>query len=112
MCHLQVDGVKKLACQTQVRRGMALKLYSPGNVDSLCPCMGVTREQIVERMDQGKLSSPEAVVSLTHVGEGKCHGLLCGGSFRRVLLDQGVDASQWIDWRFPFSDWSLVPVSS
>ena len=40
----------------------------------LCPCRGVTRDEILARMEQGKLRSPEAVISVTHVGEGKCHG--------------------------------------
>jgi hypothetical protein len=73
--------------------------------------MGVTREQVIERLKQGKLSSPEAVLSVTHVGEGKCHGQLCTEAFRRVLLENGIDASQWIDWRFPWQDWILTRAS-
>ena len=59
-------------------------------------------------MKQGKLQSPEAVLSGTHVGEGKCLGRLCMDPFRRVLLENGVDSEQWIDWRFPWSEWVLV----
>jgi hypothetical protein len=59
-------------------------------------------------MSQGKLQSPEAVVSVTHVGEGRCHGQLCRNSLRDILLDQGLDAAEWIDWRFPWSEWVLA----
>ncbi|MCM2322158.1 MAG: 4Fe-4S binding protein [Oligoflexia bacterium] len=111
LCQIQVDGVKKLACQTEVRKGMSVrlteKLAATQGESSLCPCLGITPEQVVERVSQGKLQSPEAVLSVTAVGEGKCHGQLCHESFKRVLLDQGLDASQWADWRFPWSDWVL-----
>lgn len=111
LCHISVDSVKKPACQTRIHRGMAIRIDSSQpnlNYDVLCPCLGVTREHVIERLKQGKLQSPEAVLSVTHVGEGKCHGQLCMGAFRRVLLDQGLDVSQWIDWRFPWSDWILT----
>src|SRR5205085_1488998 len=75
---------------------------------SLCPCLGVTVEQVVERLKQGNLQSPEAVLSVTHVGEGRCHGQLCNEGFKRALLNQGLDASQWVDWRFPWSEWVLT----
>jgi bacterioferritin-associated ferredoxin len=72
---------------------------------ALCSCQGVAEAEIRERLDQGRLKSPEAVLSVTHVGEGKCHGQLCMDAFRRVLLDQGLEAEDWIDWRFPWSEW-------
>ena len=109
-----VDSVRKLACQTKIHRGMAIRL-SPASFDAknsadsenptLCPCLGITQDQIVDRLKQGKLQSPEAILSITRVGEGKCHGKLCMSGFKRVLTDQGIDMSQWIDWRFPWSDW-------
>lgn len=119
LCQIPVDGMKKLACQTNIHRGIVVLVESPpltspgGPADaatetaSLCPCMRISREEIVERIQQGKLQSPEAVLSVTRVGEGKCHGQLCMGSFRRLLSDQGLDVSQWVDWRFPWSDWIL-----
>lgn len=113
LCQVTIDGAKKLACQATVHRGMAIRLTAPPaptqGPNSLCPCLGVTVEQVVERLTSGSLQSPEAVLAVTHVGEGKCHGQLCGEAFRRVLLDQGVDASQWADWRFPWSEWTLTP---
>ncbi len=112
LCQVLVDGVKKLACQSRTHRGMAIKLVEPPaptqGESSLCPCLGITVEQVIERLQQGKLQSPEAVLSVTHVGEGKCHGQLCMEAFRRALLSQGLDATQWSDWRFPWSEWTLV----
>ncbi|MCM2279649.1 MAG: 4Fe-4S binding protein [Oligoflexia bacterium] len=114
LCHVLVDGVKKLACQTEVRRGMSVELRAhsaavreASDPSLLCPCQGISPGQVLERLSQGKLRSPEAVLSVTPVGEGRCHGQLCLEPFRRVLLDQGLDASHWSDWRFPWSDWVL-----
>jgi ferredoxin len=112
LCQVLVDGVKKLACESRIHRGMAIKLAElpapTQGENSLCPCLGITVDEVIERMKQGNLQSPEAVLSVTHVGQGKCHGQLCGEAFRRALLDQGLDASQWADWRFPWSEWTLT----
>ncbi|MGK5088550.1 4Fe-4S dicluster domain-containing protein, partial [Bdellovibrionota bacterium FG-2] len=116
LCTTDLDGVKKLGCKAEVHRGMAIRsIASPRGLqkntddpDLLCECLGITRAQVAERMQQGKLKSAEAVLSVIHVGEGKCHGQRCQGTFRRFLQDQGLDVSQWIDWRFPSTDWVLT----
>jgi hypothetical protein len=131
LCQISIDGVKKLACKTDVHRGVAIKtaaktIIAPGGAGAasgpglspnasgaspgenvLCPCLGISQEQVLERMSQGKLQSPEAVLSVLHVGEGKCHGQVCMGAFRRLLQAQGLEMDQWIDWRFPWSEWVL-----
>jgi ferredoxin len=109
MCTLKVDGVKKAACQTKIHAGMAIQFEPLQNeTDSFCPCLNIDQGEIIDRLRQGKLQSPDAIVSITHLGEGRCHGQFCMPSFRRVLLGQGLDASQWIDWRFPWADWVLT----
>ena len=120
LCDISVDSVKKPACQTKIHRGMAIRTdYSSDPMidpmihplipnDAICPCLGIRSQEVIERLKQGNLRSPEAVLSVTHVGEGKCHGQLCMGALRRVLQDQGLEVSQWIDWRFPWSDWILT----
>ena len=113
LCHVLVDGVKKPACKTTLHRGMAIRFIESGmssqRENALCPCLGVSPEEVIGRMQHGKLQSPDAVLSATHVGEGKCHGRLCMDAFRRILTEQGLDVTQWIDWRFPWSDWVLKP---
>jgi ferredoxin len=126
LCQVTIDGVKKLACRERIHRGMAIRLNAPGTPGIpmpppspgptgqpsqrvLCPCLGVTVDNVVDRLKGGNLRSPEAVLSVTCVGEGRCHGQLCMESFRRALLEQGLDASQWSDWRFPWSEWTLLP---
>lgn len=122
LCHVVADGMKKLACQTRIHRGMSIRLTkssesarissSKGDMP-LCSCLGITPEQVVERIRQGKLRSPEAVLSATHVGEGKCHGQICRGAFERLLESElaalGLEPSEWIDWRFPWAEWVMLP---
>ncbi len=111
LCQVTVDGVKKRACQTEIHRGMAIKMKAAredhANHEHLCPCLGVSRADVLERISQGRLKSPEAVVAVTHVGRGKCLGQICLDPFMRILQEQGLDVSQWIDWRFPWSEWVL-----
>jgi Fe-S-cluster-containing hydrogenase component 2 len=122
LCLVLVDSIKKLACQATIRRGMNIKipqmnlslgLASRDNPQqhALCPCLGITQEQVLERLKKGKLHSPDALLSVTRVGEGKCHGQLCMNALKRILITQGLDVSQWIDWRFPWSDW-VLPVNN
>ncbi|MCC7442823.1 MAG: 4Fe-4S dicluster domain-containing protein [Bdellovibrionales bacterium] len=111
LCDVTIDGVKQRACQVKVRRGMAIRLAARSEPapDALCPCLGVSEERALERMKQGKLSSCEAAVAVTHVGDGRCHGQLCGAAFRKLMADAGIDSAEWSDWRFPWTDWQLPP---
>ena len=118
LCSVLVDGTRKLACRTEVRKGMNVKLLTPPLAHSppvgqgallLCPCLGISRETVVDRLRSGKLQSAEAVLSVVRAGDGRCHGRLCMAGFRRVLEEQGLDVSGWIDWRFPWTEWTLGP---
>ncbi|MGE0614359.1 MAG: 4Fe-4S dicluster domain-containing protein [Bacteriovoracia bacterium] len=113
LCVVEVDGNKKLACQTPMHRGMQIR-FSPtpgapaGDPSAyLCPCVGVKLEDVRERVRQAKLRSSEAVLSVTHCGEGRCRGQTCMPSLRRVLMQEGLEVSDFIDWRFPSSEWTL-----
>ncbi len=114
LCEVQVDGIKQLACRVAVHRGMSVQL-DPSSVheaagdDSavFCPCMGVDSVQVLDRIEQGGLRSPEAIRRACGVGEGRCRGRICQDGFRRILSEQGIDAEQWIDWRFPWSEWTI-----
>jgi hypothetical protein len=121
MCSVWIDGTKKLGCQTSIHRGMSIRMEEglesrpdvkvDASGDWLCTCMKVSRTEVIDRIEQGKLKSPEAVVSATHVGEGKCHGQCCIEPLKRLLIDQGIDATQWVDWRFPWREWPIYPSS-
>lgn len=108
LCRISVDGTNKWACQMQVHRGMAVRTAQAGPArQGLCPCVGVTREDALARIVQGKVRSAEAAVELTQVTRGTCHGQLCADGFRKLLCDHGLDASGWLDWKFPWMDWTL-----
>lgn len=127
LCTIFVDGVKRSACQTNVRKGMALKSAErvlgvvgdaplpvvtgvPGPAQNvICPCVGVKTDDVIERIGKGQLGSMETVQALTGVGCGKCHGQVCTEALRRLLERSGVDAAGWSDWQFPWSDWTLAP---
>ena len=117
LCQVLVDGNKRLACQEKIHRGLNLRLIETDDQPSaleeqgfgdLCPCKKKTSAQVRERIQNGQLNSAEAVLSATHVGEGKCHGQLCAGSMRRLLFESGVESSYWVDWRFPWIDWKII----
>jgi hypothetical protein len=88
---------------------MAIRLPGEVSSDALCPCEDVTSEEVIERVEQGKLRSPEAVVAITGATRGRCHGQLCCEALRRALEKNGVAAREWVDWSFPWMDWVLRP---
>lgn len=110
LCNVLIDGEKVPACQTRIKKGMDLKIsQSPKSPESgdLCACQGIEKAEVIERIRNGKLKSPEAVISVTQVCKGKCRGQLCHGPFRQILIDEGIEAEQWIDWGFPWSEWTV-----
>jgi ferredoxin len=115
LCQVDVDGIKALACQTDVRRGMSIKLKSDiftvesNKPDLLCHCLGISLSDLQERVKQGKLSTIEAALSSSQVGQGKCHGQLCMESAKRGLAELGIPSESFVDWRFPWTDWTIDP---
>jgi ferredoxin len=111
LCALDVDGTRKRGCQEKIHQGMAIKLGAPEPTPErssfLCPCLGITVEDLAQKLKQGKIQTAEAALSTAHVGEGRCHGRLCMSAFKRALADLDLDASHWVDWRFPWSDWPV-----
>lgn len=113
LCEVDVDGMHQLACQTKVRRGMAIKSVREDSAsDDLCPCMGIAESAFKDRVAQGSLRSVDATLESTGLGSGKCHGQLCSGPAKRCLERHGMDANEvrtHVDWRFPWSDWKVDP---
>ena len=115
LCAIEMEGVKRLACQNKVHQGMKIRIpeesanESPNGANCLCPCLNIHAEEIVARIQSGHLSSIEAVLKQTGVGKGTCHGMRCLGALRQLVESQGIDAKHYLDWSFPFSDWTMVP---
>ena len=114
LCEVEVDGVKRLACRTQVHRGMSVQLDPSASANTtvddsamVCPCRGIQQEDILRRVREGRLRSPDVIRQSCGVGEGRCRGRICSEPFRRILVDEGLEAEQWIDWRFPWSEWTI-----
>jgi len=66
----------------------------------------------MERVGQGSLQSVDAAFESTGLGSGRCHGQLCVGPAKRCLEKAGLSSAEvrnHIDWRFPWSDWKIVP---
>jgi Fe-S-cluster-containing hydrogenase component 2 len=111
-CEIRVDGVKKLACRTQVHRGMSIQLIdrageSQSDSELLCPCSSVHVPEVLQKIREGRLNSPESIRQACGLGEGSCRGRSCLSAFRRLLEKENIDCSDWIDWRFPWADWTL-----
>ena len=115
-CSIVVDGQKVQSCRTQVRAGMsaitktavsASMVRGDGRESSLCPCLNLSSDSLRTILREAKITTPDAAVSATDLGSGRCHGQLCCGAFRRLMIDEGIPAETWIDWRFPWTDWSV-----
>lgn len=105
LCHVSVDGVKKLACETKVRKGMNVVLdktpietSSAESAKMVCPCEKTSCDSV------SKGGSPEALVGGGRIASGKCHGQICEGTFRRLLPDFD---DQFSNWSFPWVDWTF-----
>ncbi len=115
LCTVVVDGVRKNACQETIHKGMAirldpLELQKPTHEKTLCACLGQHADEILDQIKKGGIESIESIVSRTRIGEGRCHGQICIEALRSFLLNEGIeDVTLWIDWRFPWSDWSIYP---
>ncbi len=109
-CEIEIDGIRKLACQTEIRKGMALKRDDAKSTGAyLCPCIGLTTETFLDKVRQSKISSPGLALEQTGCGSGICHGQLCVGNALALLREEGVAFARYVDWRFPWMDWKLDP---
>lgn len=113
LCEVTVDGMKQLACLTNVRKGMAIRSLRDENIaDDLCPCLGIQESDFIERVEQGSLRSVDSAFESTGLGSGRCHGQLCVGRAKRCLEKIGLGSQEiqnHIDWRFPSTDWRIDP---
>ncbi len=113
LCTVTVDGVRKTACATDLHRGSQIRLDPLATQRSkpealLCPCLNKNMAEVMAKIRETGLQSFHSVIARTRIGSGRCHGQICLESLRALLVQEGVpDANDWIDWRFPWADWSM-----
>jgi ferredoxin len=108
LCQIEADGIKKFACETKIHHGMDIRFTRDHPSSSeLCPCEGVTSDQLRERIESAKPGSLEALSQVVNVAQGRCHGLLCQRSFVCLSRASGIEADRFNDWRFPWGDWAI-----
>ena len=106
LCQVEVDGVKKFACQTTIHQGMAIRFTRDHEQSSeLCPCSGVTKEDVQKKCEMNHPDSLEALFQHTDATKGRCHGLLCQKNCVRVAENEGVRRDRFVDWAFPWKEW-------
>jgi ferredoxin len=108
LCQIEADGIKKFACGTKIHHGMDIRFTRDHPSSSeLCPCEGITPDQLRERIESAKPESLEALSQVVTVGQGRCHGLLCQRSLVCLSRAEGIGADRFNDWRFPWGDWAI-----
>jgi hypothetical protein len=106
LCQIEVDGIRKFACQTTQHQGMSIRFTRDHEPSSeLCPCQNITPEQFEASLTGAMPDTIDALTQVSEVGQGKCHGLLCRKSWVREAQALGVESSRYADWRFPWVDW-------
>ena len=106
LCQIEVDGIKKFACETTIHQGMSIRFTREHRPSSeLCPCEGITTEALSAIIAATNPDTLAAVTQISEVGHGKCHGLLCKKSWSRLSEAAGVADVRFNDWRFPWVDW-------
>ena len=106
LCQIEVDGVRKYACQTTSHQGMNIRFTRDhGPSSELCPCQGIKSEVFQATLLSTKPDTMEALTQVSDVGQGKCHGLLCKKSWVRQAQSLGTLGTRFADWRFPWVDW-------
>ncbi len=106
LCQIEVDGVRKFACETTIHQGMSIRFtrdHAPSS--ELCPCQKITSEEVSAITSATNPDTLAAVAQISEVGHGKCHGLLCKKTWARLSEADGVPDVRFNDWRFPWVDW-------
>jgi ferredoxin len=106
LCQVEVDGVKKFACETTIHQGMSIRFTRDHEQSSeLCPCSSVSTEDFKKKCELNHPDSLEALFQHTDANQGRCHGLLCRKNCIRVAESQGVRSDRFVDWAFPWKEW-------
>lgn len=114
LCQIDVDGIRKLACQCTLHRGMSIRYVRAHEASGLlCPCKGISVESETEKLQQSSRysenthASIDAAVRSSEVGTGRCHGALCGQSHLRLYRGLSTPVGRFARWDFPWTDWPI-----
>jgi ferredoxin len=118
LCDVEIDGLKRRACQTKVRRGMTIKTkietpwsphFAASGVEKICECQNVSWSALEDELKRPTASTAESLCETLGIGSGRCHGQRCGEQMILAAREQSLEwAENWIDWRFPWMDWTLT----
>ncbi len=109
LCQIEADGVKRLACQTTIHQGMAIRFTRDHEPSSqICPCNELTVDQVQQKFDLTRTETIEAFLSSTEVIRGRCHGLLCKSACMKLAQKNLIKTMGFVDWSFPWMDWTLT----
>jgi len=106
LCQIEVDGVRRFACESTIHQGMAIRFTRDHEQSSeLCPCNRISVSELESKCELTNPDTLEALAQVTDVAKGKCHGLLCQKSCMRIAREWGVQVDRYADWGFPWVDW-------
>lgn len=101
-CVIQVEGVRKLACQTKVRKGMTLefKKNSAKILDSplVCPCLEIKLNELDLKY------SLDSLVDLTKISQGCCRGAVCLSSLESLFAEKLYPLPKVVQRDFPWME--------
>ena len=108
LCQIETDGVRRFACESTIHQGMDIRFTRDHPSSSeLCPCLGITQEQLKEKTESVKPETLEALTQVIEVSQGRCHGLLCKRAWVSLSRAAGIEGERYNDWRFPWVDWAI-----
>ena len=75
LCQIEVDGVRKFACQTTQHQGMSIRFTRDHTPSSeLCPCQGIGLKEFEATLSATRPDTLEAVTQVSAVGQGNVTG--------------------------------------
>lgn len=108
LCQIDVDGVRKLACQSTIHKGMSIRYVREHEISgALCPCKEISAEEEIARLRQSSSVSLDSAMMTSEVGKGRCHGSICREAQIRLCTQEGSVAERYVGWEFPWMDWTI-----
>jgi Fe-S-cluster-containing hydrogenase component 2 len=108
LCQVEVDGLKKFACQTTIHQGMSIRFTRDHEQSTeLCPCSGVTTDDLKKKCTLNHPESLEALLQHTETTKGRCHGIICKKNCVKIAQSEGVVTERFADWAFPWREWTF-----